>query len=88
MNSLRSEKNHYKFIYTSSGGNLAICNNIELEVITLSEINQRKVNTARSHVYVESKKQTNKHTETKTKLSYKEQIGDCQKWGVRGEQNG
>ena len=50
---------------------------IDLEGIMLSEISQRKTNTVWSHLNL--KKQTHR---------YREQIGGCQRQGLKGGQNG
>ena len=52
---------------------------MDFEGIMLSEISQRKTNTVRSHLYVESKNKK----QTKNPHRYREQIGGCQGWGWR-----
>lgn len=56
---------------------------IDLEGI-ITEITQRKTNTIKSHLYVESKQIKTTTTTTKKNQAhrYREQIGGSQKWGV------
>ena len=58
--------NRILFSYKKKQWNLSICDNIDLEGVTLSAISQRKTNTVWFPLHMESKKHENKQNKPET----------------------
>ena len=58
---------------------------IDLEIITLSEVRQRKTNTPCDHIYVESKKKNNNTNELIYKIETDSQTQKTNLWLPKGE---